>query len=305
MNARTELRTGPTAWPDVTVIVPAYNNPDGLRLCIRALLDQSYPAAVEIVIVDNGGAHSLEGLKAEYPTVIFLEEERIGSYCARNTGIARARGEVFAFTDSDCCPAPDWLQSGVRRLLREGKKSIVGGRLDVVPVNPHPGIAELYDIAVSFPQEVSIPWRNYSVTANLLVRRSDFDLIGAFNGSLRSGGDGEWCRRAIRAGNRLVYEDDAIVRHPARTTDAEIVARLRRTEAGLRDISPSWGGCIREVLKCLAPPVIETYMLLWGRGKTLLWHQKTRIVIYAWQVRWLRAWLRLKFQIEDSESPRA
>jgi len=295
-----------SAWPDVSVIVPVFNDEIRLHKCIRSLLGQTYTGAVEIIVVDNGSPGGLESLKAEFPTVAFLNDERIGSYNARNTGIAHARGEVLAFTDSDCDPTREWLQTGVQALLREGGNTIVGGRIAVFPVNTQrPRISELYDIATGFRQGIYVKWHGSSATGNLLAYRSTFDAVGRFNGRLRSGGDGEWCQRAARAGYRLIYEDGAVIRHPARTTHEEIIARVRRTEAGRRDLFPSWYGCIREVLRCLAPPVIETYMLLWGQGRNLKRHHKILVFAYAWQVRWISAWERLKFQFDTSKSPRA
>jgi len=33
-----------------------------------------------------------------------------GSYAARNKGLSLAKGDVLAFTDSDCIPALDWIE---------------------------------------------------------------------------------------------------------------------------------------------------------------------------------------------------
>lgn len=45
--------------------------------------------------------------------VVCVREARPGSYAARNAGLHVARGDVYAFTDADCIPTPDWLTTGL------------------------------------------------------------------------------------------------------------------------------------------------------------------------------------------------
>src|SRR5262245_46024865 len=103
--------------PFVSVIIPVYNNPDGLRRCLHALEAQTYPKSrYEIIVVDNGSDTPPADMVRAFDRVTLLEEAVPSSYAARNRGLAQARGEVIAFTDSDCIPAPDWLAHGVANL---------------------------------------------------------------------------------------------------------------------------------------------------------------------------------------------
>ena len=43
------------------------------------------------------------------PSVRYIRQENHGLSHARNTGAAAAKGEVFAYTDSDCMADVDWL----------------------------------------------------------------------------------------------------------------------------------------------------------------------------------------------------
>ena len=94
--------------PFVSVVIPVHRNPDGLRLCLDALQRQTYPDShFEVVVVDNGGNEDLGPMVSEYSNARLCYEEVPSSYAARNTGARHARGSVFAFTDSDCIPAPE------------------------------------------------------------------------------------------------------------------------------------------------------------------------------------------------------
>jgi glycosyltransferase involved in cell wall biosynthesis len=68
---------------------------------------QSYPKSLyEIIFVDNGSVENIEVLVSQFPQTSFTNEPKPGSYAARNKRISIARGEIIAFTDSDCVPAP-------------------------------------------------------------------------------------------------------------------------------------------------------------------------------------------------------
>lgn len=95
-------------YPFVSVVIPVFNDAERLEMCLRALEDQTYPAdRYEVILVDNGSDASMEGLAAGFAGTRVAYEDRPGSYAARNKGVSLARGEVVAFTDSDCVPYRD------------------------------------------------------------------------------------------------------------------------------------------------------------------------------------------------------
>lgn len=218
------------AAPTVTVVVPVKNDEARLRGCLEALGQQSYPAdLVEILVVDNGSEPPVaEGLGP--PGTKLLREGRSGSYAARNRALAVARGEVVAFTDADCRPRADWLRAGVDVLLREEADYVVG-RIEVVAASSRPTLMERYERAEAFPQE-RYAKHGFGATANLLVRRRAFDIVGVFDPALRSGGDREWGRKAAEAGLLSVYAASAVVQHPARRTVGELIEKLDRVIRG-------------------------------------------------------------------------
>lgn len=218
----------------VSVIIPVYNDVLGLERCLRALAAQTLPSdRFEVIVVDNGGTADLSPAIAAFPQAVLVRETTPGSYAARNRGIAHSKGELLAFTDSDCTPHPTWLENAVTQLSEGSRDVILGGRIEVYAQDPaRPTYAERYELALAFPQEFYVKTRGYSVTANLITTRRVMDHAGPFDAKLLSGGDKEWCQRAVGQGFRLAYAGDVVVSHPARTSVAELVSKRRRQVGG-------------------------------------------------------------------------
>ena len=116
--------------PFVSVIVPVYNDPEGIRDCLTALSEQSYPDdRYEVIVVDNGSTDSTRSVISEFPVTFRIEDEIQGSYAARNTGIANAHGDVFGFVDADCTPEPNCRPGFWPRTLRIFRGSQPGGTI--------------------------------------------------------------------------------------------------------------------------------------------------------------------------------
>jgi glycosyltransferase involved in cell wall biosynthesis len=294
------------ALPKVSVIVPVYNDKKRLRACVEALHRQSYGGPLEIIVIDNGSTDGVADLATTFPSMIFLQESQAGAYAARNTGLIHATGDVFAFTDSDCLPDVDWLTLSVRGLLASDRVGFVGGHIRIALDIQHASLAELYDLFTAFPQESYVKALNFAATANMVTTRAMMERVGTFDASLRSGGDREWCNRAVAAGYGAVYEARAVVSHPARQS-AEILKKVKRVSAGTRYSKPEslWG--LKQLFHMLVPPVRELSKVgLWGeRGELLSAWQKCKVFFFAWRVRCYRARTVVWYHVTNAEAPRA
>jgi glycosyltransferase involved in cell wall biosynthesis len=103
----------------VSVIMPHYEDLDGLRKCLAALDAQTYPRHdFEIVVGDNGspsGPDNVANVIAGRARLVTIGERGAGP--ARNGAVAASSGEILAFTDSDCVPEPQWLSAGLAALV--------------------------------------------------------------------------------------------------------------------------------------------------------------------------------------------
>ena len=223
----------------VSVIIPVFNDSRRLRICLEALEKQTYPKGFyEIIIVDNGSAESLEPLVREFKNAVFIREDRPGSYTARNKGISVSRGVVIAFTDSDCIPALDWIEKGIKNLASTANCGLVGGRIELFLKNPDkPTAAELYESIFAFSQKDYIEKTRFGATANVFTFREVIEKAGLFNENLKSSGDLEWGRRVFSKGYKQIYADDVCVLHPARHSLHQLYRQIRRITGGNPDLN--------------------------------------------------------------------
>ena len=95
------------------VVIPVLNAARTLLILFDAL-DRLAPAPLEILFVDNGSTDNGPTLMRSFAErtergVKTLVEPKRSASAACNTGIRPAKGEVVAFTDSDCGPDPRWF----------------------------------------------------------------------------------------------------------------------------------------------------------------------------------------------------
>lgn len=202
------------AATSISVIVPVLDDAQRLGACLDGLLGQTGAVDLEVVVVDNGSTDGSAEVAVRHPlSPRLVTEPRRGSYAARNAGLAVARGDVVAFIDADCVPAPEWAVAGASAVERS---PVVGGAVRQRR-SAHPTVWERYDCAVYLRQEDVVREQGYAATANLWVRREVLDQVGLFDASLLSSGDFEWGQRAIALGHRAVFAPGAVVGHAPRT----------------------------------------------------------------------------------------
>lgn len=226
------MSTGNDPRKSVSVVIPFFGRCDQLSSCLLALEQQTVPReAREIIVVDNGSDLDLTELKQRHPDVRWMEERRRGSFAARNAAVKIATGEIIAFTDSDCLPAPTWLEKGIHA-LKTGNATIVAGRVDYLdPDSRELNIYEQFEEVFFLlnKQQFLVEKLNVAATANIFAFRTVFDRIGDFDMDLMQFADGDWTKRGVRMGEVLRYSHDALVHHPRRSTPLEISRKVQRS----------------------------------------------------------------------------
>jgi GT2 family glycosyltransferase len=178
------------------VVATAGRRPSQLAALRRALDAQAEPpGGFEVVIVED--------------------VERRGPSSARNEGVARACGELIAFTDDDCEPDPGWLLALVARWRGRGAVGVGGTVMNGLRRNR-------LAVASQFVHDAAHAWANrgaqprFFSSNNLALPRAALLDVGGFDESLRFAEDRELCDRWIARGLTLEHEPRAIVHHAHR-----------------------------------------------------------------------------------------
>ncbi|NGM13783.1 bifunctional polysaccharide deacetylase/glycosyltransferase family 2 protein [Verrucosispora sioxanthis] len=107
---------GPPVTEPVSVIVPAYNEKEGIAAAVRSLAGGDHPGGIEVIVVDDGStdgtAAIVEALRL--PNVRVVRKPNGGKPSALNTGVALARHELIVMVDGDTVFEHD----SVRRLVQ-------------------------------------------------------------------------------------------------------------------------------------------------------------------------------------------
>lgn len=143
--------------------------------------------------------------------------EHRGPAAARNLGARHARGEVVAFTDSDCAPDPEWLE----RIL-----AIFRGNPSLVAVE---GVTYSSPPAGSpFDHFMNLPRGGSWATCNVGYRRSAFERLGGFDERFPYGHEDTELAIRARALGTMRFEPGVRVNHPpVRRSFARVVATHR------------------------------------------------------------------------------
>ncbi|MEU0502805.1 glycosyltransferase family 2 protein [Nocardia sp. NPDC005998] len=102
--------TGTPSLITLSVVIPVLDEAALILQCLDRLVDQE--AISEIIVVDNGSTDGTDAIVREYaaahPKVELVYEETRGLIPARNTGLAKARGDFIARIDADTFVEPYW-----------------------------------------------------------------------------------------------------------------------------------------------------------------------------------------------------
>lgn len=197
----------------ISVVVPFRNADRHVARCLDSLARQEpFDGDFEVLLVDDRSSDRSAAIAAARGMRLLRSPGR-GPYTARNVGIRASRGDVVAFTDADCEPAPDWLRRIAEEFEREETAIVVGPRLpaDQPRLELVAGYERTKDAYVFGGRRTHL---YYASAQNLAVRRTAFDRFGTFR-ERRRGSDTLFVRRAIAggAGDAVRYSPHLVVRH--------------------------------------------------------------------------------------------
>ncbi|MFU8867008.1 glycosyltransferase [Natronococcus sp.] len=228
----------------LSIIIPVYNDPDGISNTLRSLRKQTCSVdGYEIIVVDNDSTDETRQIAAEIAadtknTIVVDETDVQSSYAARNTGIEYASGEILAFVDADMTVPATWVEE-LLALFERRAVDYVGCDVKLY-IEGSETIIGKYNVATGFAIEHYVTERNFAPTCCLAVRRAVLSDVGSFDSNLISSGDLEFGQRVAAAGYTQYFAGELTMYHPARKTVSALRSKALRVGRGHEQLSTKY-----------------------------------------------------------------
>ena len=122
------------AAPEVSVVIPAWNEADNIFRTLSSLAANVTSQRVEIIVVNNNSTDSLQQVLDTLGVVSYFEP-RQGIAYARQLGLEKARGTYHLCADADTFYPPHWIELMTQPMRSSADVTGVYGRYAFLP--PH------------------------------------------------------------------------------------------------------------------------------------------------------------------------
>ncbi len=210
--------------PKVSIIIPSRNVDEYTEKCIKECLKLDYDN-FEIIL-----SLGVKNKTFKDKRVRVIEAGEVTPAFKRNLGMEKAKGEFFAFVDSDAYPKKDWLKKAIK-YFKDEKIGIVGGPNLTPPEGNFwekisgyvlanfwiSGFADVrYKIGKNqFVKE--LPSCNYVCRKKIAPKYSEGYLTAE---------DSKFCFDVTKQGYKILYAGDVIVYHHRRNSFKKHVKQM-------------------------------------------------------------------------------
>jgi len=207
----------------ISLIIASRDRCQQLSRCLQSMREISSKQPWELIIADNGSVDDTAAVVREFtasapiPT-LYVFEPKSGKANALNTALACARGQVLAFTDDDCYPAPDFVDN-VWSAFDDPSVGFVVGRVMLHDPTDHPFTINESTVPITFPGRSFLTCGSAILGANMAFRRKVIFDVGGFDPLLGPGSacsnaeDLDLASRASAFGWTGQYCPDMVVSH--------------------------------------------------------------------------------------------
>jgi len=204
--------------PQVSVIIPSYNQARFVGATVESVLAQTHPD-VEIIVVDDGSTDDTRGVLAAYGAKIhYIYQENRGLPRARNTGFLASQGDYLLFLDSDDLIYPDKLELHVALLDAEPGLGLVYSAWQQINEEGTQVLGEVRPNEQGQLLKKLLLRRFFFFASAAVVRRACLERVGLFDESLRWGDDADMWLRLARAGYSFGYLDQPLLQYRIHTS---------------------------------------------------------------------------------------
>jgi len=101
--------------PNVSIIIPAYNEEDNIGECIKSIYNSKYPKnKAEIIVIDDGSTDNTLKILQKYKNLKILQQNHLGKVEALNLGVQTSSFEFVLTVDADTTLDKDCIKELLR-----------------------------------------------------------------------------------------------------------------------------------------------------------------------------------------------
>jgi glycosyl transferase family 2 len=219
-----------------------------LRGTLTAIAQQDYAGTAEFLLVEHEeiAAHVPADTARILPGLRIVKSSATDSYGLKNHGVQVAQADIVVLLDTDCRPAPDWLDRIAAAWREHPEAAVISGRTNYEGAGTMDRLSALMSRAYadrgSAGPTPMIANNNCSFRRSVYLAHPLPAHLGAFAGRIQS-------EAILRAGGRLLFEPSIRVIHEFEGWPME--ADIRRNVGystvitRLRDPQMPYAGLIR------------------------------------------------------------
>jgi len=231
-------------WPEISILVPAYNEEKNIVSTLKAAYDLDYPKnKVKLFFIDDGSSdRTLERgtkylnvimKKGEYLGIKIITQKNGGKYSALNNALKYVDTELFATLDADSMPETDALKKVVEK-FEDPKIGAVSPVLKVYDPKNYLQKIQWFEYAVNhFYKSIICKLNAIHVTPGPLstYRTKVVRRVGYFREAHKTE-DMEMAMRIQKAHYKIIQANDAFVYTKAPGTIKALYKQRHRWNLG-------------------------------------------------------------------------
>lgn len=167
--------------PVVSVVIPAWNEEEGILHTLISLANTNTKFETELLIIDNNSTDNTANLIQSLGLKVFLENKQ-GVGHARTCGLHKAKGKYILTGDSDTLYPDSWITSMVEGMVNNDQVYCVHGSYSFLPSNKTPRWQyAFYEVMSSFiikKKEKTQPFLNTLGFNCGFIRQKGIDING-------------------------------------------------------------------------------------------------------------------------------
>lgn len=249
--------------PDVTILVPAFNQIKVTVECLASLAAANSKLSIEVLVVDDASTDQTQAILSLIPGLVYVRNDtNLGFLRSVNAAAKRASGEYLVVLNNDTQVKADWLDPLVASLqdrtvgVVAPKFVFPNGRLQEAGARLSPdGSSHM----IGLFDDPALPRYNYARDVDyasgacLAMRRDLFDKLDGFDEKFAPAycEDVDFCLRVRESGMRIRYEPASVVyHHLSKSSDALPGSfKMRQIRRNQQKLVERWGDLIAEMNK--------------------------------------------------------